>query len=184
MGYMHRESSLSDNILVVDLGGQTLARTTGIIWWEKGLLLLQSNKVRENFILCQVSDACLMISVSKCLTADMGTCMCLLLSAVLFWIGENEHRLQFLRAGLNGTTMQSSMLTAPNLAVSCWRWSRCGASGAEQEFNEFLLFVSVAKDLQILTLPWSCLIPCLNSTEILKGKSALVLFSGNSSASQ
>lgn len=137
MGYVHRESSLSDNILVVDLGGQTLARTTGTIWWEKGLLLPQSNKVRENFILCQVSDACLMISVSKCLTADMGTCMCLLLSAVLFWIGENEHRLQFLRAGLNGTTMQSSMLTAPNLAVSCWRWSDVELLGQNKSSMNF-----------------------------------------------
>lgn len=28
MGYMHRESSLSDNTLIVDLGGQTLAIIT------------------------------------------------------------------------------------------------------------------------------------------------------------
>lgn len=183
MGYMHRESSLSDNILVVDLGGQTLARITGIIWWEKGLLLPQSNKVRENFILCQVSDACLMIC----------------LKVPYCWYGDLH-----VFAPLSSSVLNRGKWTQASVSEGWTKWHyhaelyaycskpgsellkviRCGASGAEQEFNEFLLFVSAAKDLQILTLPWSCLIPCLNSTEILKGKSALVLFSENSSASQ
>lgn len=122
-----------------------------------------------------------LITSSLITSPDGGTCMCLLLSAVLFWIGENECMLQFLRAEPRGTTMQSPMFTAPNLAVSCWRWSRCGAPGAEQEFNELLLFVSVVKDLKILAPPWSSLVPHLNSTKILKGKSALFFFSGHSS---
>lgn len=104
-------------------------------------------------------------------------------SAVL-QIGENEYRLQFLRAGPSGITTQNLMLTATDLAVSCCRQFSCGGSGAEKEFNEYMLFVLVVKDLQVLLLPWSCILLCLNTTEPLTAKSAVVFFSGNSSASK
>lgn len=38
------------------------------------MLLAQSNMVRGHCVLCQVSDVHLMVSASKCLTADVGTC--------------------------------------------------------------------------------------------------------------
>lgn len=77
--------------------------------------------VREHCALHQVSEVCLMVSVSKRLIADVGTCVCLLISAVLLRTGEKEYRLQFLRAGPSGITKQSPVLTATNSAVSCCR---------------------------------------------------------------
>lgn len=116
------------------------------IWWEKGVLPAQSNTVREHCVLrlqwCMLHGFC--VKVSYCWGGDLHVFVHLSSSA--------PNRGKLVQASISeGWTKghyqaESPMLTATNLAVSCCRWFRCGASGAEREFSE-LLFISVVKDL-------------------------------------